>query len=56
MNKKCQGKNRYPDKLRAELVKTIRQHNSFYTLRTYLCPKCKGWHLTSQPKKENQSW
>lgn len=56
MNKKC-TKRRYRTELDAKiaLASTARkaatgrkQHDNRDECRTYRCPVCKGWHLTSQ--------
>lgn len=46
-------KHRYPDRKRAlsALNRVIKTVKPGYPLRVYKCPKCRGWHLTSQPKR-----
>jgi hypothetical protein len=47
----CRPKRRYRDRRSAMLaVEKIRVHGEpreKRPVRAYLCPKCKGWHLTS---------
>ena len=47
--KACESKNRYPTQ--AEALAAIADCEAFGTrgLKTYRCPYCNGWHLTSHP-------
>ena len=49
----CADKVRYPSSGMAEwALQMIRRRGARRTkkpTRTYLCPHCKGWHLTSEP-------
>lgn len=43
------GKVRYPRRHRAEMaLHGIRLRFESGPVRTYACPRCNGWHLTSQ--------
>lgn len=52
----CKKKRRFPDKISAEIMrgkymsrnldKPIRAKQES---RSYFCPVCRGWHLTSRP-------
>lgn len=51
----CNGKRRFHDKVEATAALHVLQNKSTRQVqptRAYECPKCKGWHLTSQ--KENR--
>lgn len=60
MSTQC-GRNRkvrYRDELAAmiALANTARPGRSAREeWRTYRCPLCKGWHLTSQPKRQGRA-
>ena len=51
----CRGKKRFRDEIAAKLALAVIQrkdkegHNE---CRTYHCPICKRYHLTSKPEKE----
>ena len=53
----CKRKKRYPAKENADRVidkawrgsKFIDNLNLKRPIRSYLCPKCDGWHMTSKP-------
>ncbi|GAA1807163.1 hypothetical protein GCM10009771_06530 [Nesterenkonia flava] len=57
MTKRC-GKARYRDRV-AALIALARIRNSprppraKEPCRAYPCPQCKGWHLTSKPRRGN---
>lgn len=50
------SKNRYPDKISAEIMRSkmihIGSRRNKYESRSYQCYGCKGWHLTSKPQYE----
>lgn len=50
----CKGKVRY-DKKGAITAKNRRYAEDHVELREYACPKCGGWHLTSQMVKRNKN-
>lgn len=47
--KMCLHKNRYASLSEACLVMGVRETKSGKQLRSYYCPYCSGYHLTSQP-------
>lgn len=48
----CKGKTKF-DKKTATTAKNARMKEDHVALRIYPCPKCNGWHLTSQnPHRE----
>lgn len=51
-NKMCLNKRLYPTLKEAEQSLKRRQKHTDRTLRIYLCPICKGYHLTSKELKE----
>jgi hypothetical protein len=48
--RKC-NKVRFPDELAAMLALNKRSNSEKGEIRHYRCPRCRGWHLTSQPKR-----
>lgn len=57
---KFSGKDRYPNKLECDLaiadIHRSNNHNRHRKFReeptrSYQCEACKGWHMTSQPKR-----
>lgn len=51
--KKCHGKQkriRYPTELEAKIALAAAIARDTGEKRTYHCPICQGWHLTSQDK------
>ncbi|MBR3181896.1 MAG: hypothetical protein IKF56_04575 [Eggerthellaceae bacterium] len=50
--KACESKNRYPSQWEArEAIAACEAHGT-KGLKTYRCPYCNGWHLTSHPWDE----
>ena len=50
--KACESKNRYPSQWEArEAIAACEAHGT-KGLKTYRCPYCNGWHLTSHPRDE----
>ena len=47
--KSCESKNRYATKGEAELAIASCAAYGTKGLKSYRCPYCKGWHLTSHP-------
>jgi len=52
------GKRRYPTQaaaadalLSTKIVGALRGKQKRQECRYYLCPDCKGWHLTSKPER-----
>lgn len=47
MGRMCDSKNRYPTEARA--IRAALKHSRYNGcgVRTYFCPICKGWHLTT---------
>lgn len=53
-NTACRGKRRFRDKVEADrALHTLanRSTRDRIPTRTYQCPRCKGWHLTSSPER-----
>ena len=50
-DKACESKNRYPSRYEAEQAIASCAAHGKKGLHTYRCPYCKGWHLTSKPKR-----
>lgn len=51
------GKTRYKDEIAAKLaLATIRQKAATVheEQRAYRCPFCRGWHLTSKPRRRRE--
>jgi hypothetical protein len=54
-------KRRYPDRVAAEMAlagiaaKAARGKSGRREERAYECPRCCGWHTTSQPKRPSSS-
>lgn len=53
------GKTRFVDRIAADLaLARIRAHGRARgkePIRSYCCPRCHGWHLTSAPPRRNHS-
>lgn len=54
------GKARYPTRLDAMVILARLQmkasrNKARHESRVYECPRCKGWHLTSQPQRKAAS-
>lgn len=53
----CASKKRYSDRAAAEVMRAkymqqnLRRKREKYEARSYHCPVCNGWHLTSRPRK-----
>ncbi|MFB7867425.1 hypothetical protein [Streptomyces sp. NPDC056069] len=48
------GKQRYRDRLQARIALAglrANPHPRRQEQRSYYCPACSGWHLTSQPRR-----
>ncbi len=63
MNKKAggcsSGKVRYRDRVsallaRANIGRTDSSHRPKSERRAYWCPQCRGWHLTSEPRRRTK--
>jgi hypothetical protein len=54
--KRCGEKRRYRDEVAAKLalsrIATFGEQRETMPTRAYPCPICRGWHLTSQPRRE----
>lgn len=52
------GKRRYRDDLAARIALAGIRHRNHaphrQEQRAYRCPKCRGWHLTSQPRRRKE--
>ena len=46
----CDGKNIYISEHKAKAIRNSVYKKRTKRLRVYYCPKCFGWHLTSEPK------
>lgn len=56
INKGCDGKDRWPDEISAKIkiakiLSSRGPERDKYPCRAYFCPNCKGWHLTSKPRR-----
>ena len=51
-DKACESKNRYPSLYEAEQAVASCAEHGKRGLRTYRCPYCNGWHLTSKARKK----
>jgi len=45
------GRIRYPSPAKAAKARKKLHGIAEGALRVYACPRCKGWHLTSRPKR-----
>lgn len=51
-NKACESKNRYVSRSDAEDARRWCEERGTRGLNIYRCDYCKGWHLTSKPKRD----
>lgn len=51
-NKACESKNRYISRYDAEEAIRMCAEHGTRGLHAYKCEYCKGWHLTSKPRRD----